>query len=456
MTYNKGKIKINQIEWFGEVPDHWETKRLKFVAANKKFAIVDGPFGTQLKAAEYRESGVPLVRISNLSYVGEFQSNDLVFIDKDKAKELDRSSIYKGDIVVGKTGATIGKTALIKSFNYGVIASSCLKISPNIDILMPEFLLYAMITDGFQKTLINSAGGSTRDTINIEPFGNLSIVLPPLEEQKIIVPFLDRETAKIDVLIAEQERLIDLLKGKRQALISHTVTKGLNPDASMKDSGVEWLGLVPMHWEVKAIKHIVAIPITDGPHETPHFYDEGVPFISAEAVSTGRIDFSKIRGFISNEANREYSLKYSPQIHDIYMVKSGATTGITAIVEERIDFNIWSPLAVIRCGKGVYPYFVLNFMRSKNFLEAITLNWNFGTQQNIGMKVIENLPCAIPPINEQKAIVKHLKLQIDGLDNLTSEIQNAIVLLKERRKALIFAAVTGKIDIRKLSERNKK
>lgn len=125
-----------------------------------------------------------------------------------------------------------------------------------------------------------------------------------------------------------------------------------------KDSGVGWLGEVPEHWNVSALKRIVAEPITDGPHETPQFVDEGVPFVSAEAVSSGRIDFSKVRACISKEDNARYSLKYSPKLHDIYMVKSGATTGVTAIVENRTDFNIWSPLAAIRCGKEAIPRYV--------------------------------------------------------------------------------------------------
>lgn len=209
-----------------------------------------------------------------------------------------------------------------------------------------------------------------------------------------------------------------------------------------KDSGVEWLGEVPGHWEVLKIKRIVAMPITDGPHETPQFIVEGIPFVSAEAVSSGKIDFSKIRACISEEDNARYSLKYSPKLHDIYMVKSGATTGITAIVESRTDFNIWSPLAVVRCGDGALPHFVLNFMRSQNFLEAVTLNWSFGTQQNIGMGVIENLFCTLPPLPEQTQIAAFLDRETAKIDELVAEQRRLMELLKEKRQAVISHAVT--------------
>lgn len=209
-----------------------------------------------------------------------------------------------------------------------------------------------------------------------------------------------------------------------------------------KDSGVEWLGEVPGHWNVCAIKHIVSTPITDGPHETPNFPDEGIPFVSAEAVSSGNINFSKIRGFISEADHLRYSEKYRPQRGDVYMVKSGATTGVTAIVETDIEFNIWSPLAVIRCGESVLPRFVLNFMRSKNFQEAIILNWSFGTQQNIGMGVIENLSVTVPPIKEQQTIAAFLGRETGKIDALIAEQRRLVGLLAEKRQTVISHAVT--------------
>ena len=130
------------------------------------------------------------------------------------------------------------------------------------------------------------------------------------------------------------------------------------------------------------------------------------------------------------------------------MVKSGATTGITAIVEDKTDFNIWSPLAAIRCNRDSLPHFVLNFMRSRHFQEAVTLNWSFGTQQNIGMGVIENLFCTVPPMTEQKQIASVLASETAKFDILIKEAQRTIDLLQERRTALISAAVTGQIDVR--------
>ncbi|MHB8545025.1 MAG: restriction endonuclease subunit S, partial [Leptospirales bacterium] len=154
-----------------------------------------------------------------------------------------------------------------------------------------------------------------------------------------------------------------------------------------------------------------------------------------------------IRGYISEEDHARYSLKYHPKIHDIYMVKSGATTGVTAIVETDVEFSIWSPLAAIRCGDLVAPYFVLNFLRSTNFQEALALNWSFGTQQNIGMGVLQNISISIPPAEEQEYISSFLDQETSRIDTLISEAKKFIDLLKEGRSSLITAAVTGKINV---------
>jgi type I restriction enzyme S subunit len=339
------------------------------------------------------------------------------------------------------------------SEHEGIVSPAYFVYQPNarmFDLAIPKYIHYLLRHPMYIAQYLRQSKGIRVNQWDLDPdeFKKIELLLPKTEEQKTIIDFLDHETAKIDALIEKQQRLIELLKEKRQAVISHAVTKGLNPNAPMKDSGVEWLGEVPAHWDVHAIKHIVSTPITDGPHETPEFFDTGIPFVSAEAVSSGRIDFEKIRAHISDADNQRYSKKYSPKKFDIYMVKSGATTGVTAIVETDNVFNIWSPLAAIRCNELNYPYFVLNFMRSRNFADAIAISWSFGTQQNIGMKVIENLPITRPPLSEAIEIANSLQYKSAKFDKIILHAQGQIELMQERRTALISAAVTGKIDVR--------
>ncbi|MFT5591668.1 MAG: type I restriction enzyme S subunit [Oceanicoccus sp.] len=209
-----------------------------------------------------------------------------------------------------------------------------------------------------------------------------------------------------------------------------------------KDSGSKWLDVIPANWKTVSLKHVLSIPITDGPHSTPEFIDEGVPFVSAEAVSGGYIDFNKIRGFISEVDDEFFSQKYRPQRNDVYMVKSGATTGITAIVETDQHFNIWSPLAVMRCKNTYNPYFLLNYLRSDPFQKSVQLSWTFGTQQNIGMGILENLTVCCPPFDEQQKIANFLDYETAKIDTLIEKQQQLIALLKEKRQAVISHAVT--------------
>lgn len=214
------------------------------------------------------------------------------------------------------------------------------------------------------------------------------------------------------------------------------------PYPEYKDSGSKWLDSIPSHWKVTFLKHVLSTPITDGPHSTPLFIDEGIPFVSAEAVSGGYIDFDKIRGFISKEDDAFFSQKYSPKRHDVYMIKSGATTGITAIVETDKHFNIWSPLAVMRCKNTYNPYFLLNSLRSDFFQKSVQLSWTFGTQQNIGMGTLENLTVCYPPLEEQIQIANFLDHETTKIDTLIEKQQQLIKLLKEKRQAVISHAVT--------------
>ncbi|MFG0603786.1 restriction endonuclease subunit S [Delftia sp. WSY_4] len=355
------------------------------------------------------------------------------------------------NLVMNKMKAWQGSIAI--SEYEGIVSPAYFVYEPNakmFDLAIPKYIHYLLRHPIYVAQYLRQSKGIRVNQWDLDPdeFKKIELLLPAKEEQKKIINFLDHETAKIDTLIEKQQRLIELLKEKRQAVISHAVTKGLNPNARMKDSGVEWLGEVPAHWDVLAIKHIVSTPITDGPHETPEFLDVGIPFVSAEAVSSGRIDFEKIRAHISDADHKRFSKKYSPKKLDIYMVKSGATTGVTAIVETDDVFNIWSPLAAIRCNELNYPYFVLNYMRSRNFADAIAISWSFGTQQNIGMKVIENLSITRPPLSEAIEIANFLQDQDAKFDKIILQAQAQIELMQERRTALISAAVTGKIDVR--------
>ena len=428
--------KNSGVEWLGEVPNHWKIQPIKSLFQRTKKT----GFENETLLSVYRDYGV-IVKDSR---------------DDNHNKASEDLSPYqlvnKGDLVINKMKAWQGSLAI--SEHRGIVSPAYYIYEPNKDFeFNPRFIHNQIRSRYFIQSYKNYSKGIRVGQWDLESdlFVRLNLYLPPIEEQNQIAEFLDNETAKIDNLIAKQEQLIVLLEEQRKSIISHAVTKGLDPNAPMKDSGVEWLGEIPKHWVRAMVKHLLEIPITDGPHETPEFVDEGVPFISAEAISQGKIDFNKKRGYITTEQNEIYSKKYSPKFEDVYMVKSGATTGKVAMVETYENFNIWSPLAVFRCKKTeILPKFLFYVFSSGQFYNALVLNWSYGTQQNIGMGVLSNIHIPLPNIEEQIQIISFLEKENQIFDNLIQKQQQLIRQLKEYRTSVISHAVTGKIDVRGL------
>lgn len=213
----------------------------------------------------------------------------------------------------------------------------------------------------------------------------------------------------------------------------------------MKDSGIEWAGEIPNEWKTIRTLYTLTMPLTDGPHTTPELYDDGVPFVSAEAVSCGKgkIDFSHIRGYVSEEFYLECCKKYIPQMYDIYMIKSGATTGTVSIVDTDTKFTIWSPLAVFRCNESVIIHqFLFYSLQADYYLKQVETQWSYGTQQNIGMRTLEKLYLILPPLPEQQKITAYLDRKCTEIDSLVSDIQHQIEVLEEYKRSVITEAVT--------------
>ncbi len=279
------------------------------------------------------------------------------------------------------------------------------------------------------------------------------MLMPTPEEQSAIAAFLDQETGKIDALVAEQERLIALLKEKRQAVVSQAVTKGLNPNAPMKDSGIEWLGQVPAHWDVVPIKAVCTLfgRIGYRGYTTADIVDEGAGAVtlSPSNMADGFITLDKCT-FISWHKYEE-----SPEIMvrtgDIVMVKTGSTLGKLAYVDFIDQPTTINPQLVlfknISCG-ALFLFYVMN---SKMLQCAVEINNTGSSIPTITQEAIGNFRFGMPPSGEQVRIIEFIDTKLRQLDTLITEATQAITLLRERRAALISAAVTGKIDVRSLA-----
>ena len=272
------------------------------------------------------------------------------------------------------------------------------------------------------------------------------ICLPSLEEQTQIAKFLDYETAKIDALIAKQQQLIALLQEKRQAVISHAVTKGLNPAAPLRDSGVEWLGQVPAHWEVVNLNRIVRT-FVDYRGRTPEKTDEGRPLVTAGAVRNGIVDLKRAPQFVSEKTYHMLRQRGVPEAGDL-LFTSEAPLGEVAIVDD-VEIACAQRIIMFKIDRSrMKPQFIWLYLRSQAGQDEIQTKASGSTAEGIRADRLRRCRVLVPSLDEQAEIVTHVANKLNGFDEILQKVRQQVELLQERRTALIAAAVTGKIDVR--------
>ena len=421
--------KPSDVEWLGDVPAHWEVRRLKFAAR-----IIAGQSPPSEIVFQYSD------RFPFLQGNAEF---GLVSPTPRLACEEPSKWARAGDILLS-VRAPVGALNIADQM-YGIGRGLC-AITPSPD-LTRRFAYYTLRTA--KAGLDRASTGSTYDAVTVGDVGGLPLPVPPLPEQRAIVRYLDHVDDRIRRYVSAKEKLIALLEEERQAVIDRAVTRGLDRNMRLKPSGVEWLGEVPEHWEIRPLKRWVSTKITDGPHETPDFLDDGIPFMSAESMVGGRLDFSRRRGLISREQHELYCRKCRPQSNDIFMCKSGATTGKVAIVDTADEFSVWSPLALIRVDpQKVLARLLFAVLQASYVQQQVKDYWSYGTQPNLAMNAMERIAVVLPPIVEQREVLAYLGRATKKISEAIARAHQQIDLLQEYRTRLIADVVTGKLDVR--------
>lgn len=425
------EMKDSGIEWVGTIPAHWSTMPNKYVMRK--------------------------IKVINPTYNGEnilsLTVNGVIVRDLEAGGKMPSSFdgyqiLYKGNLLMclfdyDVTPRCIG---LIKDSGVSSPAYSQFVLQRGNDAAY--FYYYYLMVD-HTKALLHRAK-NLRHSFTEEQLGAIKVPVPPIAEQERIADFLDSQCSQIDAISADIQKEIEILEQCKRSVITEAVTKGLNPDVEMKDSQTSWFGNIPQNWSTCKTLYVLKQPITDGPHTTPELYDEGIPFVSAEAVSCGNgdIDFEHIRGYISQEFYDECCKKYIPQKYDIYMIKSGATTGKVAIVTTEKVFTIWSPLAAFRCDENkMLPYFLYYSLQATPFQNQVQDGWNYGTQQNIGMRTLEKLKICKPPLTEQKQIVDYLNKKCSETNIVIKELYRQLKTLASYKESIIYEYVTGKKEV---------
>ena len=416
--------KNSGVEWLGDVPEHWNLKKFCYLFdENKKKNI-----------------GLQETNVLSLSYGNIKEKN----IDDNKGLLPESFETYQiiepNDIIFRFTDLQNDKRSLRSAISkyHGIITSAYIgvKTKQNADFYNYLFRAYDL------QKVFYSMGEGMRQSLKMDELNKMPVVLPNKDEQKRIVSFLDIETARIDNLIAKQEKLIELLEEQRKSIISHAVTKGLNSNAPMKDSGVEWLGDVPEHWEVKKIKRIS--PVNRGASPRPindlkYFDDNG------EYAWVRISDVTRSNGFLFETEQRlsslgaSFSVKLEPESLFLSIAATVGKPCITKIKTCIHDGFVYFPKL------NKHRDLLFNIFESKLCFVGLG---KLGTQLNLNSETVEDIYVAIPPESEEKAILGYIQTETTRIDNLISKQKSLIEKLKEYRASIISHAVTGKIDVR--------
>jgi type I restriction enzyme, S subunit len=435
------------VEWLGQIPAHWSALSLARVTFDK----CDGPFGSGLKSEHYVERGVRVVRLQNIRE-GRFDATDAAFIDEEYYRtELGGHDVLEGDLLIAGLGDernTVGRACVAPpEIEPAMVKADCFRFQLDTRRVLTGFAA-AQLTAGARYDAGLLSSGSTRSRISLTEMAGRRLALPPKREQVAIVTFLDRETAKIDALVWEQQRLIGLLKEKRQAVISYAITKGLVPNAPTKDSGIDWPASVPAHWEVLPLTRVVN-QFVDYRGKTPTKIDDGVPLVTATQIKEGRVDHTLDPVFISEEEYAERMTRGFPEKGDV-LITTEAPLGETAqIEEERVALGqriiLMKPNKSKVTGDYLFTHFRSQFGQNELWKRA-----SGSTASGIRADRLRASAVLVPPRDEQIAIVNWITEKISRFPPIEIAIHRQIELLQERRAALISAAVTGKIDVRGL------
>ena len=413
------------VEWLEELPAHWEARRLKYSA----------PFGNG--KLDNKPEGVTYVGLENM----EPWTGELLLDYQPDSVDSTVVTFAPGDVLFGKLRPYLAKVA--RPDFEGTATSEVLVMRP-LEECSQSYLAYCLLNAPYIRWIDTLTYGAKMPRVSPDEVACSFIPLPPLPEQQAIADFLDRETARIDALVAKKERLIELLQEKRTALITRAVTKGLDPDTPMKDSGVEWLGQIPAHWDVKRLKAIAEIRYGLGqpPKEVP----DGLPLIRATNVYRGHITDSDMLNVDPEDVPLGRRAFLSAR--EIVVVRSGAYTADSAIIPKKYDGAIAGYDMVVTV-KNAEPEFIAiallcPYVRDAQLVVASTRS----AQPHLNAEELGDALILLPTLLEQQAVASFVDRETAKLDSLNTKIEEAIERLKELRTALISAAVTGRIDVR--------
>lgn len=435
------QYKHSGVEWLGQVPAHWNVIPLKFIA-KVQTGVAKGKDNSLQETIL-----VPYLRVANVQ--DGYLDLDTIAEIEIPADDLPRYQLQKGDVLMNEGGD-------FDKLGRGHIWDA------SIEPCIHQNHVFAVRPHGVSPVWLNVITGSqyaqfyfmtrSKQSTNLASISStnlmeLPVILPPTTEQTQIAAFLDRETAKIDGLVAEQRRLMALLKEKRQAVISHAVTRGLNPDAPMKPSGIEWLGDVPAHWGVTPLKYVVHLRSGGTPSKANLSYWNGdVPWASSKDLKVEALSDSQ--DHITQSAVDDGAAELVPAGSLLIVVRGMILIHSFPVVKALVPMAINQDLKALTPDAKLDVDFLAWLLRGSLRETLGRIDEAAHGTKVLRLEAWTSMALPVPPIDEQLAIVRSIIDDMNKFDTLTAEALRAIDLLQERRTALISAAVTGQIDVR--------
>lgn len=436
------EYKNSEIEWVKQIPSDWGICKLKFTALGKGQCFIDGDW---IESKDISTDGIRYLTSGNVGPL-KYKEQGNGYITEDTFRKLECRDVYEGDILISRLNEPISRACIVPNLNSRIV--TCVDnviYRPDCNRFNKKYIVYVLNCTPYTEKANLSARGVTMHRVSRTMLGNFYIPVPSIAEQQVIASFLDAKTKPIDDIIAKREKQIELLEEMKSAIISHAVSKGFNLEAKMKDSGIEWIGEVPEHWEVADLKRYAKISTgkTPSTKKDEYFENEEIVWFTPGDFPDGSIILNDSSRKIDKRAIKASEAFLYPK-NSVFLVGIGGTLGKIGIFEEEASCN--QQVNVIVCKSDIIKSYVAYYLYSKK--EILKVYSNAATLPILNQDKTGYIKIALPPLSEQQAIASYLDSETSKIDTRIAKRRKQIELLQEYKQALITAAVTGKIDVR--------
>ncbi len=429
------------IAWIGKIPQSWNVKRLKYICEK----ITDGSHFSP----ETVDEGYTYITVADV-YNGVIHTENAKQISVEDYRQLVKNGCQPetGDVLLSKDG-TVGRSAIVLDTPNYVVLSSLGILSPS-NLVDSRYLKYCIDSNHLQEQMTCAMDGSALKRITISKISEFYSILPSVLEQVAIANFLDTECARIDSIIADLEKQIETLKQYKKSLITETVTKGLDKSVPMKDSGIEWIGNIPKHWNTNRLRYVASVKT--GPFGTQlsadEYVDEGVPIINVKNIGYGSI-LAEDLDFVPESVADRLSV-HRLKNDDIVFGRKGAVDKHAIITEEYVDWVQGSDCIRVRSNAEIDSGY-LNYLFDSSYFGSYVMLYAVGsTMPSMSSDILLNARILVPPVKEQRDITSYLDAQCGKINGVIANKQMQLDTIRQHRKSLIYEYVTGKKRIKEV------